>query len=87
MVSLSLSYGAIRKITTKGAASRNKGPRILKKQKTLDAKWIEVTPHIQNVVKSRFTAIEFSRPDGFKMTVSDQQLARDFAGLFIGGLS
>lgn len=88
MASLSLSYGAIRKITSKGSGRQYKNKKRPKKQKTLAAKWIEVTPHIQNFAKSSFTPIEFCRPDGFKMTVSDQQLARDFAGLFLrGGLS
>lgn len=86
MASLSLSYGTIRKITEQSTPPRCKDPKISKKQKSVEAKWIEITPQIQNFTKSN--TIEFCRPDGFKMTISDQQLARDFAGLFLqGGLS
>ncbi len=81
MGSLSLSYGAIRKITRKGGCRLPKVKKRSKTERTLEAKWIEVTPHIQNFPKPNF--IDFFRPDGFKMTISDQILGREFASLFL----
>jgi hypothetical protein len=81
--SLSISYGSIRDIILQETNSLKKNPKSSTKKKFNDLKLIEVTPHLQNLTRS--SAIEFCRPDGFKMTISDHQLAKDVVGLFFHG--